>query len=271
MKYSVVIPRCGGGAPYEGDPTIGCERADVELVDGHGDNPGSARNDALERVSGDWIIYCDADDRLLPAVLDILDRMIAAHPEADMIRYGYRTNVGPQANLSLWQYAYRRRTLGHLRFPSLMMGEDLLYLEKCLRMAKAVFGTDEIGYEHIVHTDSLSLRCPTKRTVLDTIAYTGEYLRLIGEGEPLLSISRFALSTRLVEHVPDWILSLPEEDSDSCWKRWFAKLRDPRLGLTRWAAARRMCLTLLPFRGIAFLLCVLPHRLKRLMRANYCI
>ena len=268
MKYSVVIPRCGGGVPYEGNPAVGCERADVEFVNGHGDNPGSARNDALERVSGDWIVYCDADDRLLPAVLDILDRMTAAYPEADMIRYGYRTNVGPQANLSLWQYAYRRRTLGGLRFPPLMMGEDLLYLERCLRTAKSVVGTDEIGYEHIVRTDSLSLRRPTKRMVLDTIAYTGEYLRQIGAGEPLLSISRFALSTRLLEHVPDWILSLPAEDRDSCWDRWFAELGDPCLRLTRWAAVRRRCLTLLPSRRIAFLLCVFPHRLKWLMRGN---
>ena len=267
MKYSIVIPRCGGGAEYEGDPAVGCARADVEILDGRGKNPGEARNEALARAQGEWIVYCDADDRLFPAILPVLDRLIAEHPSADLIRYGSvesgRMLVLPQ----LWQYAYRRSAFGDLRFPGLCMGEDLLYLEQCLRQAQEIVETHEVGYEHIVHRGSLTHRRPSRTIVLDTLAFTVTYLRRIGDGEPRTSYTRFGLSTRLTEHVADWILQLPRDERADVWRQWFAALRDRSLKLTPWANFGRKVLSFAPSRILAVVLFVLPHKLKLLRSA----
>lgn len=268
MKYSVIIPRCGGGAVYEGNPVVGCEREDVEILNGYGDNPGSARNEALARASGDWIVFCDADDRLRPEIWSVLDRMTDANPDADILRFRYAGNCAMYPLLLIVNHAYRRCVMGDVRFPALSMGEDMLYLEHCLRRSEHLVETDEICYDYTVNQNSLTKRAPTRRSVLDTVSYAVEYLRIIGTGEPCTSITRFGLTTLLTEHVSSWITGLPNADKDVCWNRWFAAMREPDVHFTRWGAFGKFVLKILPYRFIAIVLFVVPHWLKTHLRKH---
>ena len=54
----------------------------------------AARNRGFEAAQGTFVIFLDADDRLLPGGIDIAVRALAAHPECAMT-YGRCTMMGP--------------------------------------------------------------------------------------------------------------------------------------------------------------------------------
>jgi glycosyltransferase involved in cell wall biosynthesis len=54
----------------------------------------AARNRGLEAATGTFVIFLDADDRLLPGGIEIAARALAAHPECAMT-YGRCTMMGP--------------------------------------------------------------------------------------------------------------------------------------------------------------------------------
>ena len=60
------------------------------------DNAGvaAARNRGLEAATGTFVIFLDADDRMLPGGIDIAARALDAHPECAMT-YGRCTMMGP--------------------------------------------------------------------------------------------------------------------------------------------------------------------------------
>ncbi len=47
--------------------------------------PGSARNFGLLKASFDWVIWLDADDRMLPGALEVFAKCIDEHQNADMV------------------------------------------------------------------------------------------------------------------------------------------------------------------------------------------
>ena len=58
----------------------------------------AARNRGLEAATGTFVIFLDADDRLLPGGIDIGVRALAAHPECAMT-YGRCTMMGPDGTI----------------------------------------------------------------------------------------------------------------------------------------------------------------------------
>lgn len=129
----------------------------------HQPNSGvsAARNLGLDNARGEWIVFVDGDDALIPQALDILAGCIARNPDVDLI--GYRFNkVDCISNSSLtaykdnnrietdsiheiifeckhqacfqaldhymvWTETFRRDKLGEIRFEPLKNGEDVLY------------------------------------------------------------------------------------------------------------------------------------------------
>lgn len=82
--------------------------------------PGAARNVGLDRAQGDWIVFLDSDDELLPHALDKLAAFINENPDVDAIGYG-------------WEYAHQRgvnqRKDGHcLSLPKRDMLKEYLKL-----------------------------------------------------------------------------------------------------------------------------------------------
>lgn len=58
--------------------------------------PGAARNRGARAASGDWLLFVDADDRLLPGALARYRRALQDHPSAALIVSGARTQRGGQ-------------------------------------------------------------------------------------------------------------------------------------------------------------------------------
>ncbi len=158
----------------------------------HKENGGlsSARNYALDYVSGDWIAFVDADDHLEPAALETAVGH-ALRERADICVFGRRTEtpdtawdtrpaeactvIGPEEALrrllvtqelrfAAWDKVYRRAIFEGLRFPEGYNYEDRQTIHKALLRAGRIVLIPDILYhyvqysESIVHDDSLKNR-----------------------------------------------------------------------------------------------------------------
>jgi hypothetical protein len=102
--------------------------ADAEVVSCHGATGvagHAARNEALERITGGWIVFVDDDNLLHPDLPRLLASAVAAHPDArfivfdqdlgDEIRRAAPENVRIGA-IDSGQFAFDRSFAGNLRF-----------------------------------------------------------------------------------------------------------------------------------------------------------
>jgi len=57
----------------------------VRCISQRNQGQGAARNEGLKHVLGDYVVFLDSDDRLLPRALDIGLRGFAAHPKSEFV------------------------------------------------------------------------------------------------------------------------------------------------------------------------------------------
>ena len=74
------------------------ELRDVRLIAQSNHGLAAARNRGLRAAGGDFVIFLDADDRLLPGAIDAGLRALAAHPESVMA-YGRCVMMGADGRL----------------------------------------------------------------------------------------------------------------------------------------------------------------------------
>ena len=163
--------------------------ADPRITALHRENggAGAARNTGLDAASGEWVLFLDADDALLPGLWSALDGVIT---DADMILFGLtRVSTGdiqPTDYLPAGEYAdlaalggalspllfdtgllaapypklFRRRTLGGLRFDDrLQINEDVLFNIQFLQISSAIYCLHGVYYkQYDMESGSLSRR-----------------------------------------------------------------------------------------------------------------
>lgn len=82
----IIVDDNSDPAKVDFDHFPGLERPDVTVVfDKQGGCAGHARNVAIDRASGKWIIFADADDFFLPSLTDIMD--LYADSDADIVYF----------------------------------------------------------------------------------------------------------------------------------------------------------------------------------------
>lgn len=118
----------------------------------------SARNRALKEAVGEWIVFVDSDDYIDRSLLSrVVDKM-TQDKSVDIVGYGFvlLSEDGEKSSYvfddpfgaSFWQCAYHRDVVGHVRFPSLTIGEDRVFVVRCLRRAKRIATISGTSYAY---------------------------------------------------------------------------------------------------------------------------
>ena len=80
----------------------------VELIQQENGGPSKARNTGVKNAKGEWIVFLDADDELLPEALKRFDSAIKQHPEADFIACPFYNDNG---NQRLLMFPYKEEVI----------------------------------------------------------------------------------------------------------------------------------------------------------------
>ncbi|MDH3377119.1 MAG: glycosyltransferase family 2 protein [Gammaproteobacteria bacterium] len=133
--------------------------------------PGAARNNGAQRCFGDYLLFLDADDRMLPDALSHFRRAIAANPDADLICGGYRSvyrdgssrtrpapNVSPTKFQNFRRFVrgelcvcnggaimLRKRVIDALRYPeTIRTSEDYVFFSQAIALFECVSFSDPV-------------------------------------------------------------------------------------------------------------------------------
>lgn len=146
----------------------------------------SARNLGLENANGEWVLFLDSDDILLPSSLEFLGKSIDDNPSSVMHIWGWQefsdegrtremffSDLSSQVSVRdirkrlfkgdpymgyVWNKAFKRDLIGHIRFAEdIKYNEDRLFVFEYLTellLNNGVTCVNERLYQYRVHNDS---------------------------------------------------------------------------------------------------------------------
>jgi len=251
---------------------------------------GAARNVALGKAEGEWIVFLDADDMLRSTLMSSLHEAERAAPDANMIGFGISwfadsdspvwkdadegTRVldcslrleHPVPDMGMWQYAYRRSRFESVRFGDLVMGEDLVFMGECLCLADKVAIIGMCGYGYRLSGGSACRSEMTPRKIIDMMRCRENIFRVFAQaGKELPTGYVRAAGNQWIETIPSLFMCRLREDYWSpVWKRWLdsMKIASTTSALSPWQRFVAFAVTSFRIRSVAWLLCVLPYRIK---------
>lgn len=104
----------------------------VKIIDAHVLSCGLARNVGLEEATGRYIWFVDGDDWLIDdlafsRLIEYLD-----FTEERAVRFDYTAPGFPHHGVPhmVWQYVFKRETIGDIRFTKIQPSEDIEFIKK---------------------------------------------------------------------------------------------------------------------------------------------
>lgn len=212
---------------------------------------GGARNAGLDVAGGEWIVFVDADDVIERHALGVHAEQIRACPDAELSTisalkfedgdepsWRMRTNgdcriVDVSVNttedvfeLSLWVGAYRATSMANLRFESLPVGADKVFVAVFLCRIKTIVQSDYIGYGYRLRTDSAFHARRTAEKFLSRMKHYLLRAQTIGNScKRYETRLRRDLGRDLTETLAFDYARLPRTDRKTVWPEWTAALR----------------------------------------------
>jgi len=228
----------------------------VRVVHKANGGEGSARNAGLEVATGDWLLYLDGDDVLLPGALAAAEQLVATYPEAEIVSLRFAPFVDGEAapsarmgpvvchtitreltneilrDVGVFPTLFRRDTFGDLRFTSLPLGADRLYVAETLARAHTLVLSQTVvhGYRMRAGSAMNSKWTPAKVDALS--AYSAGSLAILGScGKriPSHAFVRFLCGVLLAE-APKNLVDLGENRM-VCWAHWIESVRTVNMHL----------------------------------------
>jgi glycosyltransferase involved in cell wall biosynthesis len=164
--------------------------------------PARARNVGLDNATGQYVMFCDSDDRYEPDMIAVMldnitdldvvmcnsfsaeERYAFPFPQGEyVINAAIRSNI----NVFLWNKLFRKDIIDHynIRFPDGLKADDNLFVYQYLACAKTIACVDKKLYHYIVRNNSITQQYNSLNVklndVLDKIDIMGIFYNFLVE------------------------------------------------------------------------------------------
>lgn len=184
-----------------------------DLLESSSRNPGGSRNLGLEAVTGEWFLFCDADD--LPEVKNLVQAIGESNPQTQIIVGQYK-KILDKANQNsfvskteklahlqyepgLWRMLFRSSEFSQYRFPNSKMGEDQVFLLFCLLPKRTIQFTELLFYNYFCDVQGQLTRDKNKfEELAHSIRFGSENLSVISQLSRAEAEFSFAVLVRML-------------------------------------------------------------------------
>lgn len=268
---------------------------DVRFVVIHQVNAGvsAARNQALERASGTWIFFLDADDVLSPHCFQCCAQLISARPSVDMIRYGMRQFLhvsecdwSDPSDAVITEYdfaqdriemnnavhfgtqAYKKALLDGVRFPPLSYAEDPVFAYRAICRVTRLCVINAAFYFYRIQDGSATRSKMTKRKLLDLLSGVEAVVRVVNDGaHRFCPVAERQTCNKITELFYSFLCEadLKPLERDELLRMWYQILSEIKElhSVRGFQYARMAVISALRVRFVAWVLCSLPFNLKK--------
>ena len=160
----------------------------------HQKNKGfsGARNRGLENLIGEYVMFLDSDDALVPGAVDQL-MGAAYHDDADIVEGGFDYIIRDSRKKGLyhkcgdklfpnvlygypWGKIYKTNLFNRIQFPEHYWFEDTVGIYILYPLAKKISTIDSVVYEYTINPEGITGKCACSDKTLDSFWITQRLL-----------------------------------------------------------------------------------------------